>query len=339
MSIRNNRVVQSFVAAALAVAIVFAGLTGTANAMPASQGGTTANVVISMPANVGTFDQSPSQSWISLFRMADHKAYTGTVQTAMNATNIGDPGNHTATYRGNREFVANGVEPGDYLIVAHLGTQTLVMNTIRSIAEGNQYPNQSDTFVWMGTGTGATTTKAKTGTTKTTTAVAPTGTAMCLFVTTAPITTTKTAKVTVGDVGDTFVGKMLFVLKGKAMTVEETLAAYAKNPKLGIERDFSGLAPATPVSIGSGNWAVFRIRTADGKRVYMGDLDASPNGSYAKLTRVDGVCEPFDLRLAGAKAATTGTATDILGWLAVASAIIGLVIVNRRRNPGTVSAS
>ncbi len=154
---------------------------------------------------------------------------------------------------------------------------------------------------------------------------------MCLYVTTAPITTTKTAKVTVGDVGDTFVGKMLFVLKGKAMTVEETLAAYAKNPKLGMERDFSGLAPATPVSIGSGNWAVFRIRTADGKRVYMGDLDASPNGSYAKLTRVDGVCEPYDLRLAGSKGATTGFGLDLVGWALALTSVLGLAFVNRRR--------
>lgn len=330
MSNRNvtRRIVKSFGLAAVLVASMLAGFAGTANAQAIA-----ANVVVDM-SSVGTFDQTPGQSWIWLYKVADHGMYTGTVQTALKSgIDIGKPGNHELAVNGN--LFRGSADAGDFLVVAHLGPKTLVMSKIETIADGNQYPNQTHVMTWSGSGTSANTGAAKPATKTGTTAksAVPVGTAMCLYVTTAPITTTKTAKVTVGDVGDTFVGKMLFVLKGKAMTVEETLAAYAKNPKLGMERDFSGLAPATPVSIGSGNWAVFRIRTADGKRVYMGDLDASPNGSYAKLTRVDGVCEPFDLKLMGAKAATTGTATDIIGWLMAIGAAFGLAFVNRRRFP------
>lgn len=333
MSIRNvtRRIVKSFGLAAVLVASMLAGFAGTATAAPAQQGGT-ANVMISMPASVGQFDQSPSQSWVSLFRLADHKAYTGTVQTATAATRIGDPGNHTANYRGNREFVANGVEPGDYLVVAHLGPNTLVMNTVRSIADGNQYPNQTDTFIWMGSGTSAA--KAKTGTTAAKPAV-PLGTPLCVLTATKPITTAGKAFIAVGG---PFVGTLVFVPGGKLMTIESAVK-LAKDPTKVQERSLVGIPAGTKVEIGSGDWHVFRRNS--GGMAYLGYLAAVPSTTaLTDLTSLDGVCKVYDLKLMGAKAATTGSGLNLLAMLALAACVVGLVINNRRRFfPGTVSAS
>ena len=339
MTTRFNRIVTSVAAAAILVATIFAGLTGTASAMPAQQGGMAANVVLTIPAaaNVGgNYDETVGQSWVWMYRVADHGMFTDTVDNAVKANNIGTPGSHELKPNGNRQF-RGSADPGDYLAVAHLGPNTYVMNKIVSIADGNQYPGQTHVMSWTGSGTtantGAAKPAAKTGTTAK--SAAPLGTAMCLFVTTAPITTTKTATIVVGTTGNTFTGRLLFIqATDKMLTAESALAAYDKDNTIGFERNLDGMPATTKVSVKSGNLRVFRLQlTGNGKRDYLGDVDAAPNSSHTGLMRVTGVCEPFDLRLAGSKAATTGFGLDLVGWALALTSVLGLAFVNRRRFP------
>lgn len=324
MSTRFNRIVTSFGLAAVLVASMLAGFAGTANASPSTMGGQgNVSLELCQPS------EGSGQTWAKFF-YADAPGWAvknGKVITGTNEAGVANVYQLRTTVvdtvKGGTTVGGGGVDEGDYVVVLFNGTNVKVIPTFLTVVGG-----QSNTF---GGYCGTTTAKAKTGTTKTTTAAAPTGTAMCLFATTSPITTTKTAEVIVGDTNDVFTGKLLFVLNGKAMTAEAALAAFNKDKKLGMERSFDGLAVGIKVAISSGNWRVFRIPTSGGKPMYLGDLDATPGGSFTKLTRVDGVCQPFDLKLAGSKGATTGAATDIIGWLMAIGAAFGLAFVNRRR--------
>lgn len=316
-----NRIGKSIVLAAAFAAIILVGLNpGIASAADPIP----ANVVITVPASAGPLDESPGQSWVSMFRVSDHGMYTGTVAIAVKAVDISQPGNHTAMSRGNRQFVANGVIAGDYLFVGHFGAKTLVMDSIVSVANGDQYgSSQTAQVTWSGTSTGmSSSAPTKPVTVKVAKAAPVVLTPLCLAI----LPLAKTGGATFVMSGGVFSGKVAFVLATNTyvLSVEAAEAMVKADGDNAVIVDFTGVPLGTPVEIPSGPYQTFTIEP-NGRLTPLGFLNAPPvvkpnnittdaalkgwteRVAHTALNRANATCPKYDTSLLAADPARTGS--------------------------------